>query len=81
MWTAVEIKLVLVEVDEELAQISDVDGAGDPLRGQAVIEVRGQPGGERYAGEQAKTKIDRVNPNDKRPVAQGKLKSLGEKVG
>ena len=70
-----------LELDEEFAEISDVDGAGDPLRGQAVIQVRGQPGGERYAREQAKTKIDRVNPNDKRPVAQGKLKSLGEQVG
>jgi hypothetical protein len=46
-----------------------------------VIQVRGQPGGERYAGEQAKNKIDRVGPKDKRPIAQGESKSLNQDVG
>ena len=56
-------KLVVAEVDHQLLEIGDVEGAGDLLRGQAVVEVRGQPGGKRYAGQQAKDQIDGVSPN------------------
>ena len=66
---------------QQLAEITEVDGAGNPLRGQTVIQVRAHSVGERYAGEEAKHKIDRVGPKDKRPVAQGELKSLDKEVG
>ena len=72
------IKLVLAEVDEQLAQISDVDGAGNPLRGQAVVQVRGQPGRERYAGEQGKSKIDRVSPNAQKASCAGQVEIPGQ---
>ena len=74
-------KAGLAKVHHQLVEISNVDGAGNSLRGEAVIQVRGQSGRERYTGEQAKNKIDRVGPDHARPIAQGQLKSLDKKIG
>jgi hypothetical protein len=42
-------------MSEQFDEITDVDGAGNPLRGQAVIQERRHPGRERDGGEQTKT--------------------------
>ena len=59
----------------------DVDGAGNLLRGEAVVKVGAQTGRERHSGKQSKEQIDGVDPHHARPVAQDKLKSLSQKVG
>ena len=74
-------KTGVADVDGQLPEIGEVDGAGNLLRSKAVVKVRAQTGREGYSGEQGKDQIDGIDPNHTGPVAQDKLKSLGKKVG
>jgi hypothetical protein len=69
-----------VEVEVGFAEGAEVEGGGEALRSEGVVEKGGDPTGEGYGEEEGEAEVEGVGPEERGEAAEGDGEAVEEDV-